>query len=497
MRFIQLALLLLTLAPISHASFSDYVDQLKKNPPALYALMEAMPKGGELHYHLAGGAYPEDMLNLAISDHYCLDHQTYTLTQALGHHCQKNSSLWRADHPLKKEVIKAWSFQRFEPIQESAHDHFFASFFKFMPLVIDYRAPLLASIMKRAAHQQELYMEVMILPDNGKAARFGKSVSPQAPLKRQQQQLLAKEAFQQNIRYTREEASRILQKAHKLLNCEKKNPQPACKLTVKFQYYVLREQPLNELFAQALNGFAAASQSSDLIAINLVQAEDGPIARHDYRAQMRIIEFLHQAYPNVHIALHAGELVPSIAPLPDLHFHIHDAVMIGKAERIGHGIDIAYEKKYPHLLRLMAEKEIPVEINLTSNEKILNISKTQHPLINYYLAHHVPIVLSTDDEGILGTTLTQEYTNAITIYGLNYEMIKAANRNTLTYSFLPGKSLWENNRAFIPISACKKLQSKTCLNFLKSSEKAQLQWLLETRLQAFEDQFSKKERLTT
>lgn len=31
-----------------------------------------MPKGGELHYHLAGGAYPEIMLDLA-SKNYCLN----------------------------------------------------------------------------------------------------------------------------------------------------------------------------------------------------------------------------------------------------------------------------------------------------------------------------------------------------------------------------------------------------------------------------------------
>ncbi|AHE67891.1 adenosine deaminase [Legionella oakridgensis ATCC 33761 = DSM 21215] len=273
------------------------------------------------------------------------------------------------------------------------------------------------------------------------------------------------------------------------MHCDTQPQQPVCNLTVKFQYYILREQPLDQVFAQALNGFIAASQSPDIIAINLVQAEDGIISLRDYRHQMQIINFLHETYPNVHIALHAGELSPKAVSPDALNFHIHDAVFTGKAERIGHGVDIAYENNAEILMNHMAKKPIAVEINLTSNQEILNISGVNHPL-RYYLLHQVPVVLSTDDEGILRTDLTRQYVEAVLHHGLDYQTIKTINRNALTYSFLPGNSLWSNANQGIPVKVCLNLNSQACKSFIKDNEKARLQWQLETQLLAFEKQYN-------
>lgn len=37
------------------ANIQSHFDQIKNDPNALYAFLKSMPKGGELHYHLAGG----------------------------------------------------------------------------------------------------------------------------------------------------------------------------------------------------------------------------------------------------------------------------------------------------------------------------------------------------------------------------------------------------------------------------------------------------------
>ncbi len=58
------------LCPI-YASVDSYFSHIKKDSSALYAFFKTMPKGGELHYHLAGGAYPETMLALAANGNYC------------------------------------------------------------------------------------------------------------------------------------------------------------------------------------------------------------------------------------------------------------------------------------------------------------------------------------------------------------------------------------------------------------------------------------------
>ena len=53
------------------------------------------------------------------------------------------------------------------------------------------------------------------------------------------------------------------------------------------------------------------------------------------------------------------------------------------ALRIGHGIDIAYDNDMAGLLQQMAQEDILVEINLTSNDVILQVSGAEHPFTTY------------------------------------------------------------------------------------------------------------------
>ena len=467
------------------ASVDDHFSAIRTDPNALYSFFKEMPKGGELHYHLDGGAYPEAMLALAAQGDYCIDLRTNTIEKP-AKPCNGVTATTLLTKPeLYNQIIRAWSMKDFITGRESAHDHFFASFSKSLPLRADYRPQLLAEVMKRATNQHELYLEIMILPDNADSATFGELARGPIGFSAKKRALLANKNFQANITKTVSESKHILEQARHELGCDALPDEPICSLTVKFQYYVLREQPIDNLFAQALNGFAAAALSNDIVGINIVQAEDGIISLRDYREQMRIFKFLHASYPGVHISLHAGELAPKSVLPAELNTHIHDAIYIGRAERIGHGVSIAYENGAEHLLNYMAKTPIPVEINLTSNREILQVAGKSHPL-NYYLAHHVPVVFSTDDEGVLRTDLSREYVEAVINQGLDYKTIKAINQNALTYSFLPGKSLWSNPSKHIPVSECQQMGSFTCQQFIKENQKAKLQWELEKNLDAFE-----------
>ena len=486
-RFLFFTLLSIMMLPVM-ADINSHFAAIKSDPNALYAFFKSMPKGGELHYHLAGGAYPETMLALAASDDYCINPKTLNIskTKTLCDGIKATSISTKPE--LYNQVIQAWSMKGFTPGHESSQDHFFAGFSKFLPIVFDFRPQLLVEIMKRAANQHELYLEMMILPDNGYSATFAEPASGPIGYSEKRRTLLANKNFRKNISYTVAESKRILLKARQELGCDTLPQQAVCILTIKFQYYIMREQPLDNVFAQALNGFAAAALSNDIVGVNLVQDEDGITSLRDYREQMRIFKFLHSAYPEVHIALHAGELAPGAVLPAELRFHIHDAIFTGQAARIGHGVSIAYENGAENTLKHMAKASIPVEINLTSNREILNIAGKEHPL-NYYLAHHVPVVLSTDDEGMLRTDLTREYVEAVLTHGLDYPTIKTINRNALTYSFLPGKSLWLDPGKHIVVNECHTLTNTTCKQFIKENEKARLQWLLEERLTAFENKF--------
>ncbi|WP_131777096.1 adenosine deaminase family protein [Legionella impletisoli] len=479
----------LLLPSLLRADVHQHFDAIKSDPNALYAFFKSMPKGGELHYHLAGGAYPETMITLAGQNQYCLNKKDFSVKKTETACYETSMDKVMNQTELYDRTLRAWSMKDFIPTpNKSGHDHFFETFPKFLSIVSDFRPQLLAEVMERAAEQNELYLEIMILPDNASSAEFGQVAAKHDSFNEKRKALLADKAFQSNIKLIVSETHRILREARKELDCDNDTTKPACNLVVKFQYYTLREQSLDNLFAQALCGFEAASQSNDLVGINLVQAEDGIISLRDYRKQMAIFQYLHEHYPKIHIALHAGELAPELVKPEDLRFHIHDAIFIGQAERIGHGVDIAYEHNAEELVKTMAKKPVPVEINLTSNKKILNIYGKYHPL-NYYLRHQVPVVLSTDDEGVLRTDLTREYVEAAIHHGLDYSTLKTITRNALTYSFLPGQSLWENPRTGLAVQACQNLDSLTCKSLIANSEKARLQWNLEKKLVEFEKRF--------
>jgi adenosine deaminase len=216
----------------------------------------------------------------------------------------------------------------------------------------------------------------------------------------------------------------------------------------------------------------------------------------DYRLHMQMIDQLHKLYPKVHITLHAGELEPGMVPPDGMTFHIRSAVELGHAERIGHGVDIMYEDKPYELLKEMASKHVMVEINLTSNDVILNTKGDSHPFM-LYRKYGVPVALSTDDEGVSRIDLTHEYVRAAVTYPLTYLDFKLMARAGLEHSFLPGASLWQSftpEHLDQPIAACRTQLGRdtptgACATLVRSSEKAQQEWELEHRFHTFEANF--------
>lgn len=473
----------------TQANVTTYFNHIKTDPKALYAFFKVMPKGGELHYHLAGGAYPEAMLSVAAQDNYCLNKESFAISKKT--HCEGIKSADLNKYPqIYSKTIESWSMEHFVPGQESAHDHFFNGFEKYMPIVFDYRPALLADIIQRAAAQHELYLEILDIPDNAQSASFGHLIQNIPSYAQKRELLLANKGFQHNISYTAEKSDKIIAQTREYLGCSSNPSAEFCTVKVKFLYYSLREQSLDNLFAQTLNAFEAVSRSKgSLVGVNLVQPENGSISLRDFHKQMQVFEFFHHMYPHVKISLHAGELSPETVSSEGLKNHIQEAIFIGHAERIGHGADITFEDNSLDTVRYMAKNRLPVEINLISNKVILNLYGSGHPL-NYYLSHHVPVVLSTDDEGVLRTDLTHQYVEAVRAHDIGYEELKQISRNTLTYAFLPGKSIWANADKATLVPQCHDLGSSNCKRFIQNNQKAALQWDLEQKLIAFEKTYN-------
>jgi adenosine deaminase len=129
-----------------------------------------------------------------------------------------------------------------------------------------------------------------------------------------------------------------------------------------------------------------------------------------------------------------------------------------------------------------------VEINLTSNDTILDVKGANHPLA-LYRAAGVPVVLSTDDEGVSRSDMTNEFLRAATEQGLRYTDLKAMARASLEFAFIPGRSIWRDRQPGLLADPCKNgspTAGNACAALLAASEKARLQWQLEEDLSSFE-----------
>jgi adenosine deaminase len=144
----------------------------------------------------------------------------------------------------------------------------------------------------------------------------------------------------------------------------------------------------------------------------------------------------------------------------------------------------------------MAERHVMVEVNLTSNDVILNVKGADHPFMLYRKAG-VPVALSTDDEGVSRIDLTHEYVRATDTYPLSYRDLKLMVRTSIEHSFLPGASLWERvtpEKLETAVAACRGQLSDesphgACAALVHGSEKARQEWELERRFHAFEAGF--------
>lgn len=467
-----------------------YMDAIRRQPPLLLAFLRRMPKGGDLHSHLAGAVYAESLIDYAAGSGMCVDRTTaFVIAPPCDSSCDRFTSKPAAscaygDQLLYNSLIDAWSMRNWRPEEESGHDHFFATFDKFFPAMITRMGDAMAEAAARAAEDHLQYVELMHTADGNAAAQLGAKVGWDDDFAKMREKLIAG-GIADVVSGTRKQLDLDEVRMKKVLKCGEKQADPGCDVTVRFLYQVLRGLPKEQVFAQILLGFELAKADPRFVGLNLVMPEDWYTPMHDFELHMKMFDYLHGVYPGVHIALHAGELAMGLVPPEGLRFHVRDAVEVGHAERIGHGVDVMYEKDANGLLKEMAKRNVLVEICLTSNDTILGVRGNDHPF-PIYRQHGVPTTLATDDQGVSRGNMTQEYLRAIETYGLSYADLKEMTRQSLEHSFLPGASLWEGTKPFRRVGACADAGSASCQKFLSMNERANVQWKLEREFTEFE-----------
>lgn len=431
-------------------STNTYFEKIRDNEAALTAFFSQMPKGGDLHHHYSGSIYAEPLLAQAIADNFYLNTETMDVLKekpSTGNWEQFSTLKSRGElDKYKQKIMMKWSVKDYNHVDYPSDKLFFESFMKFEPAIKGNFGQGLLELKSRAITENVSYIETQLstIPcsmNTDDLTSFNNRLRQLAKTKDEKGIMQSLDsvynAFQQKDAksYATDFNTNFVAKLHNDLKIDDS------RFTMRYQNFVLRFMEPVDLFKNLVIAFISADNSPLMAGVNIVSPEDGETSMKDYWLHMVMFKYCHSRFPNVKYTLHAGELTLGLVQPEDLTWHINAAVHIAGANRIGHGVDMAYEKDSYDLLEYMAKKEIPIEINLVSNEFILKVKENRHPL-TLYKEFGVPIVISTDDAGILRTNMTEQYVLLAKRYkDITYEDIKKFVYNSINYSFIKENSV--------------------------------------------------------
>ncbi|HEY6447673.1 MAG TPA: adenosine deaminase [Acidobacteriaceae bacterium] len=127
------------------------------------------------------------------------------------------------------------------------------------------------------------------------------------------------------------------------------------------------------------------------------------------------------------LTAHAGE---TIGPEG-----IWGALNIG-AERLGHALSAIHD---PELTAVLAERQIPLEICITSNLRTACCAHIEDHPVRRYFDQGLMITLNSDDPALFSSDLEDEYRLAEDRFGFTREHLRELASNSIEASFLPAE----------------------------------------------------------
>jgi len=401
---------------------ADWFDDLKATGRAqdLYRALYYMPKGGDLHNHLSGAAFPEWWYELALAEesrgyryytkvridncreyggnefsmrpYYLMFRNVTSTSYEQMNDCEKGE--YKRLDQLSEEEISAWMNSiQLDKLYEGREEFFQTHWQRLGGLLTNpwLQAEIMARNIKAFSEEGVSYLELQV-DVRGARNADGTSITPDETAAILRERLQQKDVTETGM-------------------------------TVRFQLALLRFTPNAE--EQLRNIYKFVYDNNDLfVAVNMVGREDND--KGHPRRFLSTLRELRQRYGGVKLSIHAGEV-------DEPNAHVRETLLLG-ADRIGHGLNLITDDD---TIRLMRNGPYLVEINLISNLLLGYVQDySEHPFPEY-LRIGIPVALSTDDRGMWGSTMTDEFFVAATEFNLSWDEIKLLSRNSLAHAYVP------------------------------------------------------------
>ncbi len=481
-----------------------YLDKIRPYAPELTVFMNKFPKGADIHNHLTGAFFIDEILVYGAENNYLYDLVEHKM---LPPDAKKTANVILVSELLQrsKDLVKFLdiiSMRGFYKNTMNGSDHFFQTFYHIPSAIIGPEHT--ARVLARNHGQGVYYLELMhdVLPadilskTSSYLAETDFNVNDLENAFKKVAPYLQSKEFSNAVKDALKKKVQGIDKAlREQYNLTMVGESPD--IMVKFIPHLYRHQNNYDLFIRAVISLMATKIDKNVIATNLVQCEAHPLALQNFDKQMEILDFLYKKLDKPNILLHAGELSLREASLESMRDRISTSITKGHALRIGHGTSIAWEKDPHATMNMMKERGIPVEICLSSSADILDIVGNEHPL-KLYLNAGVPVTINTDDEGVSRSNLSNEYVRAAQEHDLSYAILKQIARNALEYSLLEGESIYTpKNKNHIQKYTVKPkykqyIESNKKLTISDVGEKAYFQIKHEQDLAKFERQYTEQ-----
>lgn len=223
-----------------------------------------------------------------------------------------------------------------------------------------------------------------------------------------------------------------LEQLGKLFQTDKPLSDPESPVTIRFICEIMRTKENYVFFAWLAAILELISVDRRIGGITIVGDQSDENARGNFDTQLAICTFLRGKMLSRSefgkISWHALEYEAGAgnADSQELDKLLH----FRHADRLGHAVGISSVDS----LEKLSEAGVPVEVCFGSNQLLLG-KGVEHPL-NSFLEWGIPVLVCTDNKGVMTSSVTQEYLNLVKAHDLSLGNIMEFVRNGVRFSFV-------------------------------------------------------------